>query len=77
MDDEKKVKITFAPGAFDGFDGTQEELNELIAEITEYFNTHSKEEIMANSTPLLESDLSEEELENINKILNGGNTTLH
>jgi two-component sensor histidine kinase len=28
-----KIKIEFAPGAFDSFDGTQEELNELIAEI--------------------------------------------
>lgn len=29
----KKIKIEFAPGAFDRFDGSQEELNELIAEI--------------------------------------------
>jgi predicted Zn-dependent peptidase len=28
-----KMKIEFAPGAFDNFDGTQEELNELLAEI--------------------------------------------
>lgn len=26
----KKFKITFAPGAFDSFEGTQEELDELI-----------------------------------------------
>lgn len=26
----KKLKITFAPGAFDSFEGTQEELDELI-----------------------------------------------
>lgn len=26
-------KVTFAPGCFDDFDGTQEELDELIAEI--------------------------------------------
>ena len=32
--DPKEIKITFAPGAFDGFEGTQEELDELIAEIT-------------------------------------------
>jgi hypothetical protein len=30
----KKIKIEFAPGAFDNFDGTQEELDELVAEIT-------------------------------------------
>ena len=29
-----KVKIVFAPGCFDGFTGSQEELDELIAEIT-------------------------------------------
>jgi hypothetical protein len=28
------LKIEFAPGCFDNFDGTQEELDELIAEIT-------------------------------------------
>ena len=29
----EKMKIVFVPGCFDGFDGTQEELNELMAEI--------------------------------------------
>ncbi len=29
-----KIKIDFAPGAFDKFEGTQEELEQLIAEIT-------------------------------------------
>lgn len=31
---EKKMKIEFAPGCFDTFEGTQEELDQLIAEIT-------------------------------------------
>ena len=31
---DKKITVEFAPGAFDNFDGTQEELDELIAEIT-------------------------------------------
>lgn len=30
---DKKLKIEFAPGCFDNFEGTQEELDELIAEI--------------------------------------------
>lgn len=34
MIDDKKVKIEFLPGAFDNFEGTQEELDELIAELT-------------------------------------------
>jgi hypothetical protein len=29
------TKIIFAPGCFDDFVGTQEELNELIADLTE------------------------------------------
>lgn len=29
----KKPEIVFMPGAFDGFDGTQEELDELLSEI--------------------------------------------
>lgn len=34
MSTEKKFKIEFAPGCFDNFDGTQEELDAMIAEIT-------------------------------------------
>lgn len=30
---EKKPEIVFAPGCFDGFEGTQEELDDLMAEI--------------------------------------------
>jgi len=33
MTKNKKVTVEFAPGAFDHFDGTQEELDELVAEI--------------------------------------------
>ena len=32
-DERKKIKIEFAPGAFDSFNGTQEELDNMIAEI--------------------------------------------
>lgn len=35
MEESKKIKVTFAPGAFDNFEGTQEELDKFIAEITE------------------------------------------
>ena len=30
MTEENKIKIEFAPGAFDNFDGTQEELDEMM-----------------------------------------------
>ena len=31
--DEPKLKVVFAEGCFDGFEGTQEELAEMVAEI--------------------------------------------
>lgn len=37
----KKLKITFAPGAFDSFEGTQEELDAFIKEIED--SIHSGE----------------------------------
>jgi hypothetical protein len=33
MTDKKELKVEFAPGCFDQFEGTQEELDEMIAEI--------------------------------------------
>ena len=33
MSEKKTPQIVFAPGCFDQFDGTQEELDEMIAEI--------------------------------------------
>jgi len=37
MTEEKKITVKFDPGCFDEFEGTQEELDELIAEITSMF----------------------------------------
>lgn len=56
MSEEKKLKITFAPGCFDEFDGTQEELDEMIAEITKIFSEKTPEEVMAMGTPVLDLD---------------------
>jgi len=36
-DELKGLKIEFAPGCFDQFEGTQEELDQLISEIKEMF----------------------------------------
>lgn len=36
---DKKLKIEFAPGCFDNFEGTQEELDELVAEIHRLFES--------------------------------------
>ena len=37
MTEEKKITVKFDPGCFDDFEGTQEELDELIVEITKMF----------------------------------------
>lgn len=37
-DDTKDLNLVFAPGCFDDFDGTQEELDALIQEIYDTFN---------------------------------------
>lgn len=55
----KPIKIEFAPGAFDHFEGTQEELNELMQELQTMFTELSPEEIMARSQPLSEEDFDE------------------
>lgn len=59
MNDEQPLKIMFAPGAFDDFEGTQEELEELQKEILSMFVGKSKEEILAMSRPLHEIDEEE------------------
>jgi hypothetical protein len=48
-----QLKIEFAPGCFDDFEGTQEELDELIKEITRMAESG---ELLENS---VEVDLSE------------------
>jgi hypothetical protein len=58
---EKKMKVEFAPGCFDDFDGTQQELDDLVTEIQRMANSG---EMFENSTPVTEeslADLSEEE----------------
>lgn len=34
-----KLKIVFEPGSFDDFDGTQEELDELVKAITDFIES--------------------------------------
>lgn len=65
MDLNKKVKIEFAPGCFDDFEGTQEELDSMIAEIEEAFNSDNAESLLAKSIPLNPDNLSEEQLAKI------------
>jgi hypothetical protein len=61
----KPVEVIFAPGCFDHFEGTQEELDELIAEIQTKFSNMTPEEIEMGSTPIEGLDITEEELESM------------
>lgn len=53
------LKVEFAPGAFDQFEGTQQELDELMRELTTMFTELTPEELAARSRPLTEADFDE------------------
>lgn len=52
----KELKIEFAPGCFDNFEGSQEELDALIADIK---NMIVSGNILEQSTQLSEADFDE------------------
>lgn len=56
---DDKFKIVFGPGCFDGFDGTQEELDELVAEINRMVESG---EIFEGANPVEFDDLPDEVL---------------
>jgi hypothetical protein len=67
MTDEKKpISIEFAPGCFDNFEGTQEELEEMIAEITKMAQSG---ELFEKSRNVDLEELLEEEPEWAEKII--------
>lgn len=53
---DKPITVEFAPGCFDNFEGTQEELDEFVKEIQELFSNKTKEEIESLGKPLTEED---------------------
>lgn len=69
--EKPKFKITFAPGAFDDFEGTQEELDEFVKEITkiiedsEFYEGYSEVEIDAVELNL--NDVEDSELQTQSK----------
>lgn len=64
-DEMKDLKIEFAPGCFDHFEGSQEELDGLINEIKRMFESG---EAQAMAVPLDFDNLDEEDLEMLEKI---------
>jgi Mg/Co/Ni transporter MgtE len=60
------MELVFAPGCFDNFEGTQEELDELIKEITDKFASgEALEEARALSPEELLESLTEEEVDSL------------
>jgi hypothetical protein len=65
MTAENKPAIEFAPGCFDNFEGTQEELDELVVEIQRMFESG---ELEANSYEVDIDEIIEEDPEVAEKI---------
>lgn len=63
-EESKELKIEFAPGCFDGFEGTQEELDGLIAQIKEMF---ASGEAQINARKLDFDDLTDEDIDLLEK----------
>lgn len=61
----EKITIEFMPGCFDNFEGTQEELDELVNEIRRLIDTG---ELFEKAVPLDMDDLDIEDIELIEPI---------
>jgi hypothetical protein len=65
----KKLKIVFDPAVFEQFDGSQEELNALVDEITSMFEGKTHEEIKAMSKPVDWDELDQDEAKHLEQVL--------
>lgn len=65
-DNDKELKVTFAPGCFDNFEGSQEELDALMAEIMAMAKDGS---ILEQATQLDYDNLSPDEQAIIDSII--------
>jgi hypothetical protein len=63
--ENKPTQLEFAPGCFDNFDGTQEELDELVTELQRMFESG---ELATNSREVDIDELIEEDPEVAEKI---------
>ena len=67
MTDPKKIE--FAPGCFDDFDGTQEELEQLMRQLQTMFENLSTDELESRSRTVSMEDLEELDPETQKQIL--------
>lgn len=65
-EDGSEMKLEFAPGCFDNFEGTQEELDELIAQIHTMFESG---QMIEDAEPIDLETLMEEDPEYAEKII--------
>ena len=65
MEKKNGIKLIYAPGCFDNFDGTQEELDALIAEIEKGFEdgTFIRESVELDVDDI--EDLTDEQIEDL------------
>jgi len=80
---DQPLKVQFAPGCFDDFEGTQEELDLLMAEIHSMFENMTAEDLAATShavdfEQLTESDpeLAQRLAESLDSIESGSDTRI-
>lgn len=66
----KKVKVIFDPAFFEAFEGTQEELEQVMAEIRAEFEDKTPEELKALSTPVDIDELDDEETKILKSLYN-------
>ena len=66
---DNKPTVQFAPGCFDGFEGTQEELDQLQKEIIEMFANMTPEELAERSRSVDIDELINEDPELAEKLL--------
>lgn len=59
----KDLKIEFAPGCFDNFEGSQEELDELVNQIKEMFSSGEAQRL---ARPIDLDDLDDDDIDMLN-----------
>lgn len=69
MDNKKGIKLVYAPGCFDNFEGTQEELDAIIAEIERGFEngTFIRESVELDVDDI--EELTDEQIEDLAQAL--------
>lgn len=75
-DTKLPLEVKFAPGCFDTFDGTQQELDALMVEIQETFANMTPEELESQSTPVDEEELEQALQEVMHQMIGADKRTL-